>query len=600
LTALPAELKNYLVFEEIGSGGMGVVYRALQRGTKRVVALKLIQGARSLDARWRDRFRTEAEALARLQHPNIVQVYEVGVERGCPFLSLEYVEGGSLARRLKAHGPLAPAAAARLVGALSEAVEAAHRANVLHRDIKPGNILIAADGAPKLSDFGLAKQLDTSGDATGSGAIIGTLSYMPPEQADGRVKELDARADVYALGATLYECLTGRPPFQAGTSTAILVQVKCSYPIRPCKRRPGIHRDLEAVCLKCLEKDPAKRYGSAAELAADLGRWQRGEPTEARPLSPPRRLGRWVKKHPAVAAATAAVCLLVLAGPALPWHRLVGGVPAPQVGVRSPDPDRELRLIEARLAAGQPAELIGETGPPRWPGEWVSGEAALGPSEANDGTVGFQTMRHSMLQLLRDPQQERYRFSCELRHVWAQGGGVVGLFVGHDLAPGVNGEEAHRAVVVAFNDSSPPDPPVNNHGLVTCSDVLLVRRPQEQFHKSSINIGGLWFDPRRGQSGPWRRIVIDVSPERVTVRWRADAGSFSEVVTWAPAPGGGDTLPHWKFLARNYPDAGVTVPDWHPRRPLGVWAHNSTVSIRNCVVKPLPPRPTDQELRDGL
>ena len=251
----------------------------------------------------RARFRTEAEAIARLQHPGIVQVFEAGEHQGRPFLSLEFCPGGSLEARL-AKGPLEPRQAAALVRALAEAVEAAHQAKVLHRDLKPANVLLAgepgpvragsatpagADGTglaglvPKITDFGLAKFVGEAGQ-TGTGAVMGTPSYMAPEQAEGKSKEIGPAADVYALGAILYECLTGRPPFKAATTAETILQVLGDEPVPPSRLQSKTPRDLETVCLKCLHKEAGKRYATAGALADDLGRFQRGEPIAARPV----------------------------------------------------------------------------------------------------------------------------------------------------------------------------------------------------------------------------------------------------------------------------------------------------------------------------
>src|SRR5262245_24869719 len=257
---------GYEMLGELGKGGMGVVYKARQVTADRVVAVKMILGGGQLDEHALARFRTEAQAVGRLQHPNIVQVFEVGEWRApdgsqVPYFSLEYCPGGSLAKKL-AGTPLRSDEAAALVETLARAMAAAHESGVIHRDLKPGNVLMDGAGTPKVCDFGLAKKLDDQGQ-TASGAVMGTPSYMAPEQARGEVKEVGPLADVYALGAILYECLTGRPPFKAATMFETLQQVIGSDPAPPRALQPGVPRDLETVCLKCLHKDPARRYSSA-------------------------------------------------------------------------------------------------------------------------------------------------------------------------------------------------------------------------------------------------------------------------------------------------------------------------------------------------
>jgi WD40 repeat protein/tetratricopeptide (TPR) repeat protein len=303
---------GYELLGELGRGGMGVVYKARQISLNRTVALKMIRAAGHASAADLARFRTEAEAIARLQHPHIVQVFEVGEHQGTPFFSLEFCPGGSLANRLTGT-PLPPRQAAELVEVLARAMQAAHLAGIIHRDLKPGNILLGADGTPKITDFGLAKKLDEAGQ-TGSGALLGTPSYMAPEQARGRGKEIGPATDVYALGAILYECLTGRPPFQGPNSAEILLQVIADEPIAPRRLQPGVPRDLETICHKCLHKEPARRYTSARDLADDLRRFLEGVPIQARPSGPAERFGRWCRRHPARAGLVFALVLLGAAG----------------------------------------------------------------------------------------------------------------------------------------------------------------------------------------------------------------------------------------------------------------------------------------------
>ena len=302
---------DYEVLEEIARGGMGVVYKARQLGFNRIVALKMILSGSHAGAEERQRFRIEAEAVARLQHPNIVQVYEVGEHEGKPFFSMEFCPGGGLDRKLSGT-PLPPAEAARLVETLARTVQAAHDKGVVHRDLKPANVLLAADGAPKVTDFGLAKRMDAAG-RTQSGAVLGTPSYMAPEQAGGKSKDIGPATDVYALGAILYECLTGRPPFKGPTALDTLTQVLLADAVPPRQMQPKTPRDLERICLKCLEKQPARRYATAAELADDLGRWQRGEPVRAQPPSPGYVLGKRARRHRTPLAVAAGMFLLLAA-----------------------------------------------------------------------------------------------------------------------------------------------------------------------------------------------------------------------------------------------------------------------------------------------
>jgi serine/threonine-protein kinase len=315
---LPA-VPGYEVRRELGRGGMGVVYWAWQTNLRRVVALKMVLAGGQPEAEAVARFHTEAEAVARLAHPNIVQIHEVGQYQGRPYMALEYVDGGSLAQKL-AGTPLPARPAARLLETLARAVHAAHQRGVAHRDLKPGNVLLTADSVPKITDFGLAKLL-APGEAvqTQTGNVLGTPSYMAPEQAQGLSKAVGPAADVYALGAILYEMLTGRPPFKAETPLATILQVRLVEPVPPSRLQPQLPRDLNTICLKCLAKEPARRYGSAEALAADLERWLRGEPIRARPVGRLERLVKWAKRKPTAAALWGVLLAAVLAGGAGWW-----------------------------------------------------------------------------------------------------------------------------------------------------------------------------------------------------------------------------------------------------------------------------------------
>jgi serine/threonine-protein kinase len=310
---------DYELLEEIGRGGMGVVFKARQRSLPRIVALKMILSGQRASPPERERFRLEAEAAARLDHPHIVPTYEVGTYQGLPFYSMRLLPGGNLADRPSPR-PLTredQKRTARLLATVAEAVHHAHQRGVLHRDLKPANILLDAEGQPHVADFGLAKRLEEDGASSGRvpatppGAAVGTPSYMAPEQALGP-KAVTTAADVYSLGCILYELLTGRPPFRAETPLATLLDVLERSPPRPSSLCPGLDRDLETVCLKCLEKEPLQRYGSAAALAEDLRRFAAGEPIHGRPTSRLGRLRRWCRRQPLLASTLAALVVVVL------------------------------------------------------------------------------------------------------------------------------------------------------------------------------------------------------------------------------------------------------------------------------------------------
>jgi tetratricopeptide (TPR) repeat protein len=320
--SLGRAVAGYEILAELGRGTMGVVYHARQLRLNRLVALKMVLAGAYASEESLTRFRLEAEAVARLQHPHIVQIYEVGEQEGRPFFSMEYIGGGSLAMKLGVALP-SNQEAAQLCENLARAVHYAHERGVVHRDLKPANILLMkdqqagslpfADLVPKVVDFGLAKQLDGETLGTASGAILGTPGYMAPEQASGLSGQIGPAADIYALGAILYHLLTGRPPFQSETVEMTLNKVRLDEPAPPTRLRPKVARDLQTICLKCLEKEPRQRYTSAAALADDLQRFLDGEPLRARPVTAVERTWKWIKRRPTVAALLMVSALAVVA-----------------------------------------------------------------------------------------------------------------------------------------------------------------------------------------------------------------------------------------------------------------------------------------------
>jgi tetratricopeptide (TPR) repeat protein len=310
------KIPGFQILGELGRGGAGVVYKARQLDLNRLVALKVIQaGAHALPGA-ATRFRDEAVAVARFQHPNIIQVYEVGEHEGLGYLALEYAAGGSLETAI-AGSPQAPIASASLLESLARAIHYAHECGIVHRDLKPANVVMTESRQPKITDFGLAKLLEDERGATFSGTILGTPSYMAPEQLRGGSREVTPAADVYALGAILYELLTGRPPFKGATPLSTLDQVANQEPLVPSKLQRTTPPELETICLKCLEKEPSKRYATALELADDLRRFLDGRPILARPLGAWQRAAKWARRRPGIASAVAAAALamvLVFAG----------------------------------------------------------------------------------------------------------------------------------------------------------------------------------------------------------------------------------------------------------------------------------------------
>jgi serine/threonine protein kinase/WD40 repeat protein len=343
-------LEGFELLEVLGSGGMGVVFKARQLSLNRLVAVKMLLSSTPVTIEQLARFRTEAEVLARLQHPNIVQIYEIGEHEGRPYIVMEYVSGPDLARKI-AGKPQPAKMAAELVAVLAAALQAVHRCGILHRDLKPANILLQEEQdtkntkntkteqlepesgraerpldassfpwdsgplwcSPKITDFGIAKRLNAGSGWTSSGAILGTPSYMAPEQACSGPKDLGPPTDIYAVGAILYELLTGRPPFEGASPAETIAQLLAEEPVSPARLRPTLPRDLVTICLKCLEKEPPKRYASAADLAEDLRRFLADEPIRARPVGLAERVWRWCQRRPLISALTAASALLTVA-----------------------------------------------------------------------------------------------------------------------------------------------------------------------------------------------------------------------------------------------------------------------------------------------
>src|SRR6516165_10572134 len=337
---------GYEVLGLLGEGGMGVVYRARQVGLDRLVALKLLRGGSSKRLA---RFRAEALADARLQHPHVVQIFEIGEHHGQPYLALELLEGGSLEAKI-AGQPQAPRDAATLVCVLARAIQYAHSRGIVHRDLKPSNVLLTAEGTAKIADFGLAKFLQTTEGQTQEGDVVGTPRYMAPEQTSGALEGVGPAADIYSLGVILYELLTGRAPLQAPTPVETLLLVRNEEPLPPSRLLPRLPRDLETICLKCLQKDPRRRYASAQDLADDLERFLAGKPVRARPVGMPEKTLKWVGRNPLPALLLALLTMSLLGGLAgVSWKWLEANTNARQAVEEKNE--AQFQAYRARIAA---------------------------------------------------------------------------------------------------------------------------------------------------------------------------------------------------------------------------------------------------------
>jgi tetratricopeptide (TPR) repeat protein len=376
---------------------MGVVYQAWQQSLKRPVALKMLREGMLGDPETRDRFRREAEAVAGLRHPHIVQIYEIGEQDSQPYFSLEYVEGGSLAQ--KVHGtPQPPTEAAKLVETVARAIDHAHQQGIVHRDLKPSNILLvgepetpAGQCTPKITDFGLAKQVNVApadaGPQTETGVIVGTAEYMAPEQASGRTKAISSATDVYALGVVLYELLTGRPPFKATSRVDTLWQVLHDEPVPPRRLQPRVPRDLDTICLKCLHKEARKRYATALDLAEDLRCFREGKAIRARPMGPIARAWRWSRRNRVVAGLLALVVTLLIGGTVVSYCFALQALRAE----KQAEADRDNALAAAR--ASRESEAVMEA----FSNFLVDDVLAVARPEGQDGGLGIDVTVRQML-----------------------------------------------------------------------------------------------------------------------------------------------------------------------------------------------------------
>jgi serine/threonine-protein kinase len=482
----PRDFGKFRLLAKLGRGGMGVVYKAQEVWSDRTVALKVVRAGAHAAPEELARFQVEARAVARLNHPNVVPMYEAGTHDGLPYYTMELLEAGSLAQRLKVRG-LPAQEATRLVETLARAVHAAHAKGIVHRDLKPGNVLLTADGNPKVADFGLAKLLDAEQAATNSNVALGTPAYMAPEQAKGASKGVGPAADVYALGAILYELICGRPPFHGDGRLAVLDQLLRHELMPPSHWRPGVDRVLEAICLKCLEMEPARRYATAEALADDLRRWQAGDSTEARPLRWPGRAWRALRRRRVTVAVALALALVAVLG---------------IFAVVLSDPDRPVRQLEARLARNEKVVLIPELGGPAW-SRWRIGEAGRGIGP--DGHFQLQSWTFSVLELLRDPQVNHYRVHAEIRHEVSQPGHApVGLVV--CLREQAAAAPAFLMCKLTYEDVNDSVEIYKRHIAPLVKD----RTPPPQGNQ--VHLGGRLYVP--GGQGPYANAACgDLSPE---------------------------------------------------------------------------------------
>lgn len=577
-------------FEELlGEGGMGVVWRAVQVSTERTVAVKKIQPDCYTPSGLR-RFVAEARALAAVEHENVVRLYDFVPDPADPFLVMEFVPGQPLSRRIKEGGPLPPDRAAEVISAAARGVQAVHDAGVIHRDLKPANLLLTPDGTIKVVDFGLGKQLDSTEGVTRRGVLIGgTPGFMAPEQVDDRLGETGRPADVWGLGACLYASLTGRAPFPSEKSNTH--RVLCDPVIPPRDKDHRIPPELDAIVVKCLAKNPADRYPSAAELADDLDRFRRGESTVARPQP-------WVVK--ALRKLRSARGWLVL-GWVVAVLTLMVGVGAFLLA-RQPadDPDTQLAELQQRFLNGEELTLVPKAGPPVRH-KWILGRATITDSPGEDGAAYLCPSDFNVVELFRPPSNS-YRVSFDLQHREApnmdSNGNEVGVALFHERF-GDRASYVDRVMVVSFTDydvalwkNQPPAP-----GLVKVDWRYLFPLGNMQgtpignfAQKSDDYRTDFKFAVGPQLPGKWRRLIAEVSSEGLRLFWVANTDDVDAVpvqIGWFPAA---ELNEYCRLHAEKELRAAnmKPTPAWNPSGGFGLWTHQSGLAFRSVTVRATP------------
>jgi serine/threonine protein kinase len=571
---------DYELLEEIGRGGMSVVYKAQQLSLNRLVAVKMIRADRlSTEADLR-RFRHEAETVARLDHPGTVPIYEVGqwdaegLDAPILYFSMKLLEGGDLTALCRA-GPedVDQRRVAQLLASAARALHHAHEQGILHRDLKPSNILLDREGQAHVTDFGLALSLERDLSLTQTGAIVGTPGYMSPEQTLGR-RDLTPATDVYGLGAVLYALLTGRPPFKGNSTLDTLLHVKERDPDPPSLWNWSLDRTLEAICLKCLAKEPGQRYASAAALADDLDNWLAGEATVARPerwSGKVRRILRRQRSKVVVAATVALTGTVLIAASTL----FQGPSPEEKETRRQQE---ALKSIERDLAVGKPAQLIGETGGPSY-FQWRTAQASQMITQSADGAFAIQSWEYGLLELLGDPQCDSYRFQAEVRHESANDiHGLVGIYFAYSsFATDASNEHCYCKVDYSDKYDRKKGDPNWPHPGNPASLILQTHHEQPSLENHifdpSIETFFLPCDPRN--PADWRQLAVEVRPSDIRLFWIDDP----------PRVLARENIRSYARQNLRLPTG--SVPEFAPRAALGLYVFRSAASFRNVVVKPL-------------
>jgi len=551
--------EEYHVLKDVSQSPNGTVVKAQHVNRNGSVAVKTFRGSHPAD---RERFRAGARAQKRLRHANILPVHELAEsEDGDPCFSMEFAEGGSLDQQI-AGQPQVAEYAARLVRTLAEAVSYAHHEGIVHRDLKPANVVLSADGVPKITDFGLARRQDTPRGQSQNGEILGTPPYMPPEQAAGQTQEVGPLSDVYALGAILYEMLTGQPPFQALTVVETLKQVLHQPPRR---LRRSVPRGLESICLKCLEKKPRRRYGSAQALTDDLGRWLDGKRPQADGSA--GRASRFMRRHPGPCSAAGFLLLLVLSTPLTAYYL---------------DPERLPKNAFAALERSEKVQLIDDTGR-----GWMRILAGAPTIETHpeEGACRISALRTAYVELLPRSRKAGYRLQAKLRHEDSQPTGEVGLYFLHERFETTRGAE-HCLCVLKFNDrvlaATPPKgkEPENWVGL----DLIRYRKQDKYCSNTPTGVSDS-FKPAvvtDRSYRPWRDLEVIVAEDGMAVFWESRRPGQS-------VPSQQLAAIFWDRL--NSPNdrqefEPALIPSFSPAGGLGLYVDNGSVSIKDLSIGP--------------
>jgi serine/threonine protein kinase len=579
-------LPDYEVLEEIGRGGGGIVFRARQWAADRTVALKFILGGVGSPVE-RQRFRAEVRALGRLNHPNVVIVHDVGDADGCPYFAMEYLPGGSLSKRAK-EKPYAPGDAAVLVEILAHAVQAGHDAGILHRDLKPGNVLLTADGIPKIADFGLAKRWEdtpegvTVDQMTRTREVIGTPAYMAPEQAAADHGLVGPATDVYGLGTILYELLTGGPPFKGNESQNTRWRVLHSPVVPPRDLNRRVPRALEAIALKCLDKDPDHRYLTARELADDLGRFRRGEPTVAPPLTFIGRMGRIARRHSRALGTVAAGAVLVAATVAI----------GAMLRHRNPpeNPNAIVEQMEKGFENGVPQTLIGEKGRPPW-SQWSGSEGSFATSVFHDETCCIQSATSAHLVLIRKVPDNGFKLSADISHESTLDTGnssYVGLFFGSRSLPWSATEQVENWYSLTYNDWESALPRKEQEFFLRHYCQLI--RTGFKLDPAYGQIGHLTFAPnKRGNLPIWRHVEITARPNGISAYFVDEFGRQFPIGGRLGTDEGLNKVGQFDtftVLAKYVNEPTPPWPGWRPTGSVGLVVSRGQASFRNVVIEP--------------